>query len=65
MSATLTYLRLAVLGAGGFAAFLSHPALIVLAIALFVLAAIAVFSGGNLSPGEREGRKTMLLCLYA
>jgi protein-S-isoprenylcysteine O-methyltransferase Ste14 len=53
---TLAYLGLAVLGWGGFAAFFSHPARIALAIALFVLAGVALFSGGNLSPGEREDR---------
>ena len=52
--ATLAYLGLAILGWGGFAAFFSHPALIALAIALFVLSGVALFSGGNLSPGERE-----------
>ena len=53
VAATLAYLGLAVLGWGGFAAFFSHPALIVLAIAL---SGVALFSGGNLSPGEREDR---------
>ena len=53
---TLAYLGLAVLGWGGFAAFFAHPARIALAIALFVLAGAALFSGGNLSPGEREDR---------
>jgi hypothetical protein len=53
---TLAYLGLAVLGWGGFAAFFSHPARITLAIALVVLAGVALFSGGNLSPGEREDR---------
>ena len=52
--ATLAYLGLAILGWGGFAAFFSHPALIALAIALFVLSGVALFSGGNVSPGERE-----------
>jgi protein-S-isoprenylcysteine O-methyltransferase Ste14 len=56
MGATLAYLGLAVLGWGGFAAFFSHPALIALAIALFVLSCVALFSGGNLNPGEREDR---------
>ena len=41
---------------GGFAAFFSHPALIVLVIALFVLSGVALFAGGNLSPGVREDR---------
>ena len=54
--ATFAYLGLAILGWGGFAAFFSHPALIALAIALFVLSGVALFSGGNLSPGEREDR---------
>jgi isoprenylcysteine carboxyl methyltransferase (ICMT) family protein YpbQ len=54
--ATLAYLGLAILGWGGFAAFFSHPALIALAITLFALPAVALFSGGNLSPGIREDR---------
>jgi protein-S-isoprenylcysteine O-methyltransferase Ste14 len=53
---TLAYLGLAILGSGGFAAFFSHPALIALAVTLLVLAGVAVFSGGNLSPGVREDR---------
>jgi protein-S-isoprenylcysteine O-methyltransferase Ste14 len=53
---TLAYLGLAILGAGGFAVFFSHEPLIILAIATCVMAAIAPFSGGNLSPGEREDR---------
>jgi protein-S-isoprenylcysteine O-methyltransferase Ste14 len=54
--ATLAFFGLAVLGWGGFAAFFSHPALIALTIALFVLSAAALFSGGNLSSGVREDR---------
>lgn len=54
--ATLAYLGLAVLGWGGVRAFFSHPALIALAIVLFALAGVALFSRGNLSPGEREDR---------
>jgi protein-S-isoprenylcysteine O-methyltransferase Ste14 len=53
---TLAYLGLAILGWGGFAAFFSHPALIALAITLVVLSGVALFSGGNLSPGVREDR---------
>jgi protein-S-isoprenylcysteine O-methyltransferase Ste14 len=53
---TLAYLGLAVLGWGGFATFFAHPARSALAIALLVLAGVALFSGGNLSPGEREDR---------
>jgi protein-S-isoprenylcysteine O-methyltransferase Ste14 len=53
---TLAYLGLAILGWGGSPAFFSHPALIALAIILLVLSGVAVFSGGNLSPGVREDR---------
>ena len=56
MLATLAYLGIAILGWGGFAAFFSHPARTVLAITTLVLSAVALFSGGNLSPGEREDR---------
>ena len=53
---TLAYLGLAILGWGGFASFFSHPALIALAITVLMLSGVAVFSGGNLSPGVREDR---------
>jgi protein-S-isoprenylcysteine O-methyltransferase Ste14 len=53
---SLAYLGLAVLGWGGFAAFFSQAALIALAITFFLLVGVALFSGGNLSPGEREDR---------
>src|SRR5689334_12103783 len=56
VAATLAFLGLAVLGSGGFAAFVAHPALVALAVVTFVLAGIALFSAGNLSPGEREDR---------
>jgi protein-S-isoprenylcysteine O-methyltransferase Ste14 len=54
--ATLAYLGLAILGGGGFMAFFSHPARIALAIAVIVMSGVAVFSSGNLSPGDREDR---------
>jgi protein-S-isoprenylcysteine O-methyltransferase Ste14 len=53
---TLAYLGLAILGWGGFEAFFSHPALIALTIVFCVLVGVALFSGGNLSSGEREDR---------
>jgi protein-S-isoprenylcysteine O-methyltransferase Ste14 len=56
IAATFAYLGLAVLGWGGFATFFSHPPLIALAIALFALSGAALFTRGNLSPGEREDR---------
>ncbi|MBZ6075447.1 methyltransferase family protein [Microvirga puerhi] len=54
--ATLAYLGLAIWGAGGFAAFFSHPARVALTIILFALSGAALFSSGNLSPGIREDR---------
>src|SRR6516162_10761649 len=54
--ATLAYLGLAILGWGSFAAFFSHPPLIALVIVGLVLTGVALFSGGNLSPGEREDK---------
>ena len=53
---TAAYLGVAVLGRGGFSAFFSRPALIALAIAQFALSGVALFAGGNLSPGMREDR---------
>jgi protein-S-isoprenylcysteine O-methyltransferase Ste14 len=53
---TFGYLGLAVLGWGGFAAFFSHSALTVLVLVTFVLSGAALFTRGNLSPGEREDR---------
>jgi protein-S-isoprenylcysteine O-methyltransferase Ste14 len=53
---TVVYLGVAVLGRGGLAAFFSHPPLTALAIVLFALSGVALFAGGNLSPGEREDR---------
>jgi len=52
----MIYLGLAVFGWGGFAAFFSHPALSVVAIATLVLSVVAIFSRVNLSAGEREDR---------
>jgi protein-S-isoprenylcysteine O-methyltransferase Ste14 len=45
-----------VLGEGGLAAFVSHPALVVVAVATFVMSGAALFTRGNLSRGEREDR---------
>jgi protein-S-isoprenylcysteine O-methyltransferase Ste14 len=54
--ATLAYLGLAVLGAGGFGAFFSHPPLTVIAIATLVMTGAALLTRGNLSSGVREDR---------
>jgi protein-S-isoprenylcysteine O-methyltransferase Ste14 len=56
IAATLAYLGLAILGWGGFAAFFSHPARIALTVVTFALSGAALFTSGNLSPGEREDR---------
>jgi protein-S-isoprenylcysteine O-methyltransferase Ste14 len=56
MAATAAYFGLAILGWGGPGAFFSHPALIALAVATFVLAGAALFAGGNISSGVREDR---------
>ncbi|MDS0796890.1 isoprenylcysteine carboxylmethyltransferase family protein [Burkholderia pseudomultivorans] len=53
---TLVYLGLAVLGIGGFAAFFSHPPLVVIVVATLAMAVVAMFTEGNLSAGERESR---------
>ena len=53
---TAAYLGLAILGWGGPAPFFAHPPLVALAIALFALSAVALFAGGNVSPGVREDR---------
>jgi protein-S-isoprenylcysteine O-methyltransferase Ste14 len=50
------YFGLAVLGAGGLAAFFSHPALTALTAVLAALGFAAFLAGGNLSSGEREDR---------
>jgi hypothetical protein len=50
---TAAYFSLAVLGWGGPSAFFSHPALIALAVAVFVMAGVSFFAGGNLSAGVR------------
>src|SRR5215471_15198768 len=53
---SVAYLALAVLGWGGVVAFFSHPALVALTVAFFILVGVAFFAGGNVSPGVREDR---------
>jgi protein-S-isoprenylcysteine O-methyltransferase Ste14 len=51
------YFGLAALGWGGDAAsFFSHPPLVALAVATFLLLGVSFFAGGNVSPGVREDR---------
>ena len=56
VAGTLACLGLAVLAWGGSAAFFSHPALVALAVITLLLLGVSLFSGANLSPGEREDR---------
>ena len=56
IAGTLAYLGLAILGWGGFTAFFANPARTALVVALFVMSGVALFSAGNLSPGEHEDR---------
>jgi protein-S-isoprenylcysteine O-methyltransferase Ste14 len=56
IAATAVYLGLAIHGWGGFEAFFSHAALTALAALLILLTTVALFTQGNLSPGEREDR---------
>jgi protein-S-isoprenylcysteine O-methyltransferase Ste14 len=53
---TAAYVGLAILGWGGFWPFFSHPALVALVVVVFALSGVALFAGGNLSPGVREDR---------
>lgn len=56
LGATSLYLGLGVWGEGGFVAFFSRPALIVVAALTLVQAMFAPFTSGNLSSGVREDR---------
>ncbi|HXW23515.1 MAG TPA: isoprenylcysteine carboxylmethyltransferase family protein, partial [Xanthobacteraceae bacterium] len=56
VAGTVAYLGLAVLGWGGLAAFLAHPALVAVAVATFAMSVVALFTRGNLSRGAREDR---------
>ena len=54
--AVAIYLALAVIGKGGMDAFFADRALIALAVVTIAMTVAALFSAGNLSPGEREDR---------
>ncbi|CAG9183782.1 hypothetical protein LMG23992_05081 [Cupriavidus laharis] len=56
LTGTLAYLALPILGWGGIAPFFAHPARTALIIVTMALAVAAIFSGGNISSGEREDR---------
>jgi protein-S-isoprenylcysteine O-methyltransferase Ste14 len=53
---SLAYLGGTILARGGMAVFFAQPALLVLAIAFLIMVGAALFTSGNLSPGEREDR---------
>jgi protein-S-isoprenylcysteine O-methyltransferase Ste14 len=53
----VVYFGLAVIAFGGWSAFFSHWALILLAFVTLALMCVAPFSRGNLSSGEQEDRK--------
>jgi protein-S-isoprenylcysteine O-methyltransferase Ste14 len=52
----IVQLGLAILGWGGFAAFFSHPPFVAAIVFTVAATVVAMFSGGNLSSGEREDR---------
>src|SRR5262249_23326896 len=56
VTSSAAYFVLAVLGWGGFGPFFSHEALVALAVVFLAMVGVALFAGGNLSPGVREDR---------
>lgn len=56
LAGTLAYLALPILGWDGIRPFFAHPARTALAVVTMALAIAAIFSGGNISSGEREDR---------
>ncbi|GAA7757153.1 MAG: isoprenylcysteine carboxylmethyltransferase family protein [Burkholderiaceae bacterium] len=56
IAGALAYLALPVLGWGGIAAYFADTARTLAVVATLVMAVIAIFSGGNISAGEREDR---------
>jgi protein-S-isoprenylcysteine O-methyltransferase Ste14 len=56
IAGSLAYLGLAILGWGGFAAFFADPARIALAVLLFAMVGVSLFTSGNLSSGQQEDR---------
>jgi protein-S-isoprenylcysteine O-methyltransferase Ste14 len=50
------FIGLAVIGWGGFSAFFAHPPFIAVLVIFILLLGAAMFTQGNLNPGEREDR---------
>jgi protein-S-isoprenylcysteine O-methyltransferase Ste14 len=57
IAGAIAYLALPVLGWGGLAPYFADPARTLAAVATMAMAVVAIFSGGNISPGEREDRE--------
>jgi protein-S-isoprenylcysteine O-methyltransferase Ste14 len=53
---TAAYIGLSIWGEGGIGPYVAQPALVALTIVFFIVAIVAVFAGGDLSPGIREDR---------
>lgn len=53
---TAAYIGLSIWGEGGIGPYFAQPALVALTIVFFIVAIVAVFAGGDLSPGIREDR---------
>ncbi|PLQ01937.1 methyltransferase family protein [Cupriavidus pauculus] len=56
LAGSLAYLALPIVGWGGVDAYFANPARTTAAVATMAMAVIAIFSGGNLSKGDREDR---------
>ncbi len=52
VAGTVAYVGLAILGWGGVAAFVAHPALVAVAVATVVMSVVSMFTRGNLSTGR-------------
>jgi protein-S-isoprenylcysteine O-methyltransferase Ste14 len=56
LGGSAAYFALAIIGAGGFAPFFSHPALIAVTVIFAALVIVSIFAGGGVTTGEREDR---------
>lgn len=56
VAGSAAYLGLAVVGWNGVSAYCANPARIALAVVLLIMTTVALFAGGNVSPGVREDR---------
>jgi len=56
IAGSLAYLALPVLGWGGIAPYFADPARALAVVATMAMSIVAIFSGGNISAGEREDR---------